>query len=126
MLKTFPVVAPTPANTAPRSPARAAPVMTATPSLHIPKQGELAHDQNLAIDIYQGEIHPPLVIVEDSQAGDLVDRRIDVVVAITGRHANEKTQPAPDAPDNAAVDTHQSRRNSLQNYPHQPDSGSGA
>jgi len=56
-------------------------------------QSELRHDQGRASDIYETPVHPPGLILEDAQLGDLLGQDRPILGIIAFPHPQEDHEP---------------------------------
>jgi len=59
-------------------------------------QGELGNHQHLSVRFDQGEIHEPLLVIEDAEIGDLISQECGVLFRVVFANAEKNKKPRPD------------------------------
>lgn len=79
---------------------------------------ELRYTEDSAAYIAYGEVHLPLLVLEDAQLRDLLRQQIGFRLGVRIRHAYQEHKALPYLPDRGAIYAHLRPAASLYNYPH--------
>jgi len=77
------------------------------------EERELGDEQQAAADLGQRPVHPPALVVEDPQAGELGGRAAHHLEVVPGRHADQRDEAAPHRSHFRALHFDAGPRNSL-------------
>ena len=81
-------------------------------------QGELAHDERLASDVENRAIEAPALVLEDAKPRDLAGEPVRLVIAVTGRDADEHDEAAATARANLTAHAERGGRHPLDDGAH--------
>ena len=90
----------------------------AVPLPRVRDEGELAHDERLALNVEERAVEPAFLVLEDPQPRDLAREPARVLLAVAARHAEQHDDPRPGRADDALVDGDGGLAHSLDHGPH--------
>ena len=81
-------------------------------------QGELRHDEHLAVHVGKRAVRLAVLVLEDAQLEDLAPQPLDLVGAVVRAHAQQNQVPALARANRFAIDIHLRMRHALHQSPH--------